>query len=121
MDLLNKENIFAVIGVSENHEKYGYKVFFYLKQKGYKVYPINPKYENIDDVKCYPNLNYLPSKPDVVICVVPPEVTNNIVKEMKDLNLTKVWMQPGSESDEAIKFCNANNIEVISNMCIMKS
>lgn len=100
-------------------EKYGYKVFINLKEKGYNVYPVNPKYDKIKEDKCYDSLKDLPVKPDVVVSVVPPQVTNEIVKEMKELKIVKIWMQPGSESDEAIEFCNKNKIEAISGACIM--
>lgn len=119
MNLVNKKQVFAVIGVSENTEKYGYKVFLNLKQKGYEVYPINPKYKIINNNKCYSSLKELPVIPDVVVSVVPPQVTNEIVKEIKKLNIKKIWMQPGSESSDAIEFCKKNSIEVVSNTCIM--
>jgi len=45
--------------------------------------------------------------------VVPPKVTEEVVKDCEILDITRVWMQPGSESETAIKFCNDNNIAVI--------
>lgn len=61
----------------------------------------------------------MPEKPDVVNLVVPPKVTNKIVKTCKELGIKKVWMQPGSESEEAIKFCHENGIEAVYGVCIM--
>ena len=51
--------------------------------------------------------------------MVPPQVTEEIVKICKELGITKVWMQPGSESDTAIKFCEDNDIEVVHGVCVM--
>ena len=56
---------------------------------------------------------------DVVDTVVPPHITEQIVKECKELGITKVWMQPGSESEKAIIFCKDNGIEVVYDDCIM--
>ena len=116
---LYRGNIFAVVGASRDPEKYGYRVYRDLKEAGYRVYPVNPNADEILGDKCYPNLRELPVIPDVVNTVVPPRVTEKIVKTCKDLGIKKVWMQPGSESEEAIKFCEENGIEVIHGVCIM--
>lgn len=116
---LDKKNIFAVVGASRNPKKYGYQLYKDLKEAGYEVYPVNPKAEEILGDKCYPGLKYLPTKPDVVDIVVPPRVTEEIVRTCKRLGITKIWMQPGSESEAAIRFCDKNNIEVVHSVCVM--
>ncbi|MCD4704955.1 CoA-binding protein [bacterium] len=35
------------------------------------------------------------------------------------IGICKIWMQPGSESDLAIKFCEDNNIKYIHDVCVM--
>jgi len=116
---LDKRNIFAVVGANRDPEKYGYQVYKDLNEAGYQVYPVNPNADRILDDKCYPDLGDLPTKPNVVDVVVPPKVTEEIVKTCKRLGITKVWMQPGSESETAIKFCNENGIDVVYGVCVM--
>lgn len=118
-EILNKKNVIAVVGASRNPEKYGHQVYKDLKGAGYKVYPVNPNAADILGDKCYPGLKSLPVKPDVVNFVVPPKVTEEIVKTCKELGIRKVWMQPGSESEKAILFCNDNGIDVVYGVCIM--
>lgn len=118
-DFLNKKNVFAVVGVSKDSSKYGRKVYEYLKKSGYIVYPINPNIDSIDNVKCYSNLNKTPKNPDVVVFVVPPKITERTLIDCKELGIKKVWMQPGSESNEAIKYCNENGIIVLHDVCVM--
>ncbi len=118
-DFLDKRNVFAVVGASRDPKKYGYQVYKDLKQAGYKVYPINPNAEEILGDKCYPNLESLPIKPDVVDIVVPPPITEKIVQSCKKVGVKKVWMQPGSESEKAIEFCRENGIEVVYGVCVM--
>ena len=120
-EFLNKKNIIAVIGASNNKSKYGNKIFHELLDYGYNVVPVNPKETEIDGIKCYPSLKEIPTKPDVINTVVPPKVTFKIVKQAKKLSINKVWMQPGSESEETITFCKKNNIKVLSGVCIMLS
>ena len=118
-DFLDKKNVFAVVGVSQNPAKYGYQVYKDLKEAGYRVYPINPNTDRILGDRCYHSLSELPEKPDVVDTVVQPKVTDKIVIECKKLGIKKVWMQPGSESEKAIRFCNENGIETMHGVCVM--
>jgi predicted CoA-binding protein len=116
---LNKKNVFAVVGASRDPRKYGYQVYKNLKNARYEVYPVNPNAKEILGDKCYPSLENLPIKPDVVDVVVPPKVTEHIVETCKKLGITKVWMQPGSESEKAIRFCEKNDIDLVYGVCVM--
>jgi len=118
-EILERKNVIAVVGASRDPEKYGHRVYGDLKEAGYAVYPVNPNAAEILGDRCYPDLKSLPVKPDVVNVVVPPEVTEEVVKSCKELGITKVWMQPGSESEKAVEYCEANGIDVVYGICIM--
>jgi len=118
-DFLKKKNIFAVVGASRNPKKYGHQVYKDLKEGGYNVYPINPHAKKILGEKCYPFLKKLPQLPDVVDMVVPPKVAEKIVQECQKLGIKKVWLQPGSESQKIIKFCQEKEIKVVHDVCVM--
>ncbi len=110
---------YAVVGVSVDHNKYGYKIWRSLQEKGYTVYPVNPGYDEIEGERCYRSLAEVAGKVDVVDLVVPPKVTEEVVKQCAELGLTRVWMQPGAESEEAIRSCRENGIEVLHDVCVM--
>lgn len=116
---LDKNNVIAIVGASDNREKYGNIIYRDLRDAGYKVIPVNPKADFVEGDKCYHTLSEIPVKVDVVDTVVPPFVTTEIVKECKKIGIDKVWMQPGSESEEAIIFCRENKIKVVYDNCIM--
>ncbi|MCP8323303.1 MAG: CoA-binding protein [Candidatus Methylarchaceae archaeon HK02M2] len=118
-EFLDKKNIISIVGASRDPNKYGHQVYIDLKEAGYEVYPVNPNAKEIMGDKCYPDLRSLPVKPDVVNLVVPPKITEDIVKTCKELGITKVWMQPGSESEWAINFCKENAIDCMYGICIM--
>ncbi len=118
-DFLDKKNKIAIVGVSANQKKMGSKIYEELKSAGFRVYPINPKHRRIGQDACYPNLEALPEIPDVAIMVVPPNVTEQLVKQCRKLGIKRVWMQPGSESEKAIKFCKHNNIEIMHDACFV--
>ena len=110
---------FAIIGASADTSKYGNQIFRNLTGRGYEVYPVNPGLEELEGTKCYPSLSEIPVKVDVVDFVVPPNVTEETLKECKRLGLERIWLQPGSESEEAIAFCNENNLKVVHSVCVM--
>ena len=117
--MIDKNFLYAVVGASNNKEKYGYKVFKDLLDAGYKVLPINPNEKEILGEKAYTTLSSVKKKISIVIFVTPPRVTENILEEVKTLGIKNVWLQPGAQSDAAIEFCKRNNIECIHDACIM--
>ena len=120
---LDKKNIIGFIGATIHKEKWGYKKYKNLKNAGYTVYPINPRYDTIDNDQCFPTLKslikFLQKKPDFIITITPPKVTENIVEQCNILGIDKIWMQPGAESEKAIQYCQEHDIEVVHGMCII--
>lgn len=111
--------VWAIVGASANPAKYGNRIFRTLRDAGYKVYGVNPGGGEIDGQTLYPNLASLPEKPQVVDLVVPPQVTEQVVQECAALGLTRVWMQPGAESEAAIRYCQEHGIQVVHDACAM--
>ena len=112
---------FAVVGATDNPQKYGNQIVKNLKSRGYEVYPVNPKLKKVEGFNCYPTLADVPVKVDVVDFVVPPKATEEILKQCKELKLNRIWLQPGSESETAIAFCYENNMKVVHSVCVMMS
>jgi len=117
-DFLSQRNI-AVVGISSKSRKFGNIIFNELKSKGYNVYPVNPNTENINGERCYPNLSSIGENVEGAILVIPPSATEKVVKDANSAGVRRIWMQQGSESEEAIKYCDENGIDVIHNECIL--
>ena len=109
----------AVVGVSRKSTKFGNAVYKELKKKGMSVYGVNPNMEIIEGDKCYKNLKEVEGKIDGVVNIVSPSQTLGVVKEVFVIGVKNVWMQQGSESDEAIKFCQENGINEVHKECIL--
>ncbi len=92
-----------MVGASTDRSKYGNRIFRDLRQAGYTVYPVNSKGGEIEVLRAYPSLADLPERPQVVDIVVPPKMTEEIVRQCAELGLKRVWMQPGAESEEVIR------------------
>ncbi|MDP2208573.1 MAG: CoA-binding protein [Bacteroidota bacterium] len=109
----------AVVDVSHTGKKFSNIVYKELKAKGYQEFPVNPKGDNILDERCYPNLQSLPEKVDGVLVITKPVETEKVVREASSVGIQKIWIQQGAESDEAIRFCKEQNVNVIYGECIL--
>jgi len=105
---------FAVVGASTDRLKYGNKVLRCYQQHGKEVYPINPKATEVEGLKAYPSLAALPVKVRAISVITPPAATEQVVREAAAAGVTHVWMQPGAESDEAIRTAEALGLSVLA-------
>lgn len=110
----------AVVGATDNTEKFGYKIYKTMKDAGYTVYPVNPGIDDIKGDKCYPSVNELPEKPDAVDVVVPPKVGEQIIQECAAAGIKHIWLQPGANADSVVKLGKQLGLEVIDTGCVMK-
>jgi predicted CoA-binding protein len=116
----DKEKKICVVGVSHKEDKFGYRIFADLIKAGFTVEGVNPADGEICGKKLYRTLGELPEKPDLVITVVPHQVTERIVDQAHSLGIREIWMQPGSESELAINKAEGYGISVIHHACFMR-
>jgi len=112
----------GLVGVSRDSKKWGNMLFRALKKKGYIVYPVNPNAEEIMGEKCFPSIKELPKDVENIILSVPPDITNQVIKDCISANIKRVWMHggvggSGSHTEEAIKYCEDNEIDVVYGLC----
>ena len=84
----------ALIGASENPESLAFRLFTRLREGGFEVIPINPNYQTIAGIPCFPSLAELEIAPEVVIFMVNPKLTLQILPQVVELQIKKVWFQP---------------------------
>ncbi len=116
-DILKTKKTFALVGATPDKWKYGYEVLTALMNAGYTVMPINPKYREIEGIKCYPSLKDLPQKPEVVISALAPTNTERVVEVVKEMSIELLWMPPGCWSDEAVQKCRRLNVDFVHDVC----
>jgi len=109
----------AIAGVSRTGRKFGNTVCRVLKEKGYRVYPIHPRVVRIEGMTCYPRLADLPEPVGGVVIAVPPWNAIDVIYDAAAAGITRVWLQRGAESLEALNVCDRHGIDVISDECIL--
>tara|TARA_B100001093_G_scaffold508517_1_gene570895 strand:- start:372 stop:764 length:393 start_codon:yes stop_codon:yes gene_type:complete len=117
--LKNKNNVIALIGATNDKNKYGNKILLDLISKEHKVVPVNPKEEIIAGLKTYKNVSEMSEKPSIINFVVPPDVGLRITKDLVEGGYDNYWYQPGAESQEISNYLKSKNKIYIDDKCIM--
>ena len=64
----------AIIGASNNKEKYGNKAVRAYKKQGHSVYPVNPKEKTIEGLRVYKLILDIPDEIERASIYLPPEI-----------------------------------------------
>ena len=112
----------AVTGVSRNPQGHGSNaVYQRLRDRGYQVYAINPKADEVEGDKCYPDLASVPDGVEAVVIGTRPETAEATMRGCDDLGIRYVWMHrsfgAGSVSDAATEYGRTHGITVIDGGC----
>jgi len=120
VDVLNRPGTsVAVVGATDHPRKYGGIIYRHLKQKGFKVFPVNPNRATVDGDPAFANLTALPERPTIVDFVVPPNETLKVLHECLEVGLRNVWIQPGAEDERVLAFLKEHGFNYLAHACIM--
>ncbi len=117
-DFLAQKKV-ALVGASTTGKKFGNLAWKELAVKGYEVFAVHPRAESIAGRPCWRSLADIPEEVGGVVISVPPAETEKVVREVVAARVPRVWLQQGSESAEAIRFCEENGVNVVHGECIL--
>jgi predicted CoA-binding protein len=118
IDLLRTSKTIAVVGISDNPEKPSYRVAEYMKSKGYKIIPVNPKYSTVLGERCYPDLKSVGEKIDIVDVFRKSEDIPPVAEAAGSLEIKCFWMQLDIKNEEAKQMLEKKGIMVVEDTCI---
>ena len=85
----------AIIGASQSAGKQGNSVIRYLKRYGYqgRVYPVNPKADQIEGFPCYPSVTAIPDEVDLAVISLPNRLVPQAARDCiaKGIHAAVVW------------------------------
>lgn len=116
--ILSEMRSVALVGVSSNPLRSSNFVATYLVRTPYRVYPVNPNYDQVLGKKCYPSLASLPEVPDVVDCFRKAEDLPGVVEEAIEVGAKVVWFQLGLRNDEAAQMALDAGLAVVQDRCL---
>ena len=128
-DFFNARSV-AIVGASREEHKTGHEVLASLLRGGYEgdVYPVNPKADEIEGLRCYPSLKAIGSVPDLVVIVVPAKVVPKVLTECASIGARcAVIVSSGFKESspdgaalehELVEIARRGNIEFVGPNCL---
>jgi uncharacterized protein len=107
-----KERV-AVLGASENPERYAYKAFRMLKDYGHEPLPVSPKLRELEGVPVVAALGDLSGKVDTVTMYVGAAISSRLEGELLALHPRRVIFNPGSENPALMAALEKAGIHVV--------
>ena len=117
-DVLSAARVIAVVGHSDKPDRTSYRIAQYLRNAGYKVYPINPTVEMIDGEPSYASLAEVPEHIDIVNVFRRSEHVAAIVAEAMSIGADTVWTQLGVVDETARDSALEAGLNVAMDRCI---
>jgi predicted CoA-binding protein len=103
----------AIIGASNDRLKYGNKAVRAFADQGYTVYPVNPKDKMVEGHPAFASICDVPVRPHLVSIYVPPPVLVQLLPDIARRGCDELWMNPGTESPEAIELATQLGLQVV--------
>jgi len=115
----------AVVGCSAKATRTSHKIARYMQDRGYRIVPVNPNYDEVLGETCYPDLPSVPAdiEIDIVDIFRRPEHTADMVRSaIERVEQTGerpvVWTQLGVSSSEAEKLAAEAGLPYVRNRCV---
>ncbi|MFM7670648.1 MAG: CoA-binding protein, partial [Betaproteobacteria bacterium] len=90
----------------------------YMQEHGFRIIPVNPKYDEILGEKCYPNLKAVPEPVDIVDVFRKPDDCVPIAQDAVSIGAKVLWLQLGVVNEEAARVAEAGGLEVVMDRCV---
>ena len=117
-EILRKYRKIALVGASPKPERDSNDVMRYLLEKGYEVYPVNPRYSEVLGRKCYPSVLDIPDDVEIVDLFVRPEFTMDYVEQAIEKGAKVVWFQFNTYNRDAFKKAKEAGLTAVAHRCI---
>jgi predicted CoA-binding protein len=105
--------VVAVIGASNNRQKFGNRAVRAFLHQGYTVIPINPRERKVEGLEAYVSVLDVPGPIDMASFYVPPAIGERVIEEVARKRIPEVWLNPGAESSTLIARAYALSLQPI--------
>jgi len=116
--ILKNNHTIAVVGLSADWYRPSYFAAKYMQEHGFRIIPVNPKYDEILGEKCYPNLKAIPEAVDIVDVFRKPDDCVPIAQDTVSIGAKVLWLQLGVVNEEAAHVAEAGGLDVVMDRCV---
>ena len=116
--ILSSAKNIAVVGLSPDESKPSNEVAKFLIERGFNVFPMYPKFDEILGRKVYRNLTQIDENIDIAVMFRKGEFASELVKDAVKKGVKTLWLQLGITNDEAGAIARENGINFVQDRCI---
>jgi predicted CoA-binding protein len=116
--ILRDSRVIAVVGLSADWYRPSYFAAKYMQEHGYRIIPVNPKYESILGERCYKSLRDIPQKVDLVDIVRKTQDVMPVAQDAIAIGARVLWQQLGVKNDAAAQAARAAGLESVTDRCV---
>jgi len=116
--ILKSCHTIAVVGLSAEWHRPSYFAAKYMQQHGYRIVPVNPRYESVLGETCYPRLEDIPFAVDMVDVFRKPADLPPIAKSAAAIGSKCLWQQLGVMNAEADAIAREAGLDSVMDRCV---
>ena len=116
--ILARSRTLAVVGLSAQWHRPSYFAAKYMQDQGYRIVPVNPRYDEVLGQKCYPDLRSIPHPVDLVDCFRKASDIPPLAEDAIAIGAKVLWMQLGIVNEAAAQRAVAAGLDVVMNRCV---
>ena len=116
--ILKENHVIAVVGLSADWYRPSYFAAKYMQEHGYRVIPVNPKYETILGEKCYRSLREIPERVDIVDVFRKTQDVMPVAEDAIAIGAKVLWQQLGVHNAAAAAKARAAGLEAVVDRCV---
>jgi predicted CoA-binding protein len=109
----SKMKTIAIIGASNDRNKFGNKAVRAFRQQGYEVFPVNPKEATVEGLPGFKCIMEVPVRPHKISVYLPPQVLLKVLPEIAAKGCDELWLNPGTESTEVLAEAERLGLNVV--------
>ncbi len=113
----DKRKTIAVVGFSSSPLKPAHHVPVFMLKQGFSVIPVNPKYNEVEGLKCHHSLQEIPVAVDIVIIFRPSSEIPQLLEDAWRIGTKGVWVQVGIKNSKARERARQQGIKYIEDRC----
>ena len=116
--ILRTSRTIAIVGLSAEWHRPSFFAAKYLQEHGYRVIPVNPRYDKILGERCHPTLATIEIPIDIVDVFRRSEDVMPIAEEAIAIGAKCLWQQIGVKNEAAAALAASAGLEVVMNRCV---
>ena len=117
--ILDNTKTIAMIGLSSSWQRPSYFVAKYLLDRGFKIFPVNPREagKTILSQKVYSSVSEIKEKIDMVDIFRKSNDVELLIDDVINIKPSTIWLQIGVINFKAEKLAKKNKINIVMNKC----